>query len=257
MNQEDIMNSIIVQGTILETDTKFYIDILENEGTIVEYNNPVERTIASLFRMCMDGKIDPWNIDLRSFTRIFSEIVDADFRDFGAAGFLIYEAWKILRQKSEISIEKRTVQEEDFIDDDQIFDSYGELAEPIELEIREPVRHKENRKVFLVELLSAMKEAYKHERSYSKKTHQINDVTVSFDEIVESLHAEEPDREIEKVYEHIMSYESQSLMLESVWKDLEIGPASFFVYCMFLAREKKIALEQESPFSNIVIRKIL
>lgn len=257
MNQQEIMNSIIVQGTILETDTRYYTDILENEGTVVEYSNPVERTIASVFHMCMEGKIDPWNIDLKSFTRIFSELVDTNFRDFGVAGFLIYEAWKILRQKSDISIEKMTVQEDDFIEDDYQEASVNAFYEPIDLEIREPVRHKESRKVYLVELLSAMQKAYSHERKSQRRSLPVEDVTISFDDIVESLHAEEPAKEIEKVYEHLMSFESQSIMLESVWNDLDIGRSSFFVYCMFLAKEKKIRLFQEAPFSNIIIQKIL
>ncbi len=257
MNQEEIMNSIIVQGTLLDTDTKYYTGILENDTLVVEYNNPAEKTIASVFRMCMEGKIDPWNIDLKSFTKIFSELVDPSFRDFGAAGFLIYEAWKILRQKSEISIEKMTVQEDDFIADDFQGNPDDSLYEPINLQIREPVRHRENRKVYLVELLSAMQKAYSHENMHVRKSAPKESVQISFDEMVESLHTEEPVKEMEKVYEHLMSFESSSLMMESVWNDLEIGRASFFVYCMFLAREKKIALEQDTPFSNILIRKIL
>ena len=74
MNQDEIVRSIVVQGSILDSDTSYYQDLLSSSGTR-EYTNPVEKAIVSIFNMCLEGSIDPWDIDLRSFTRIFFGLV--------------------------------------------------------------------------------------------------------------------------------------------------------------------------------------
>lgn len=255
MNQTDIMQSIVVQGTLLESDTKYYVELLGQEQATVEYANPVERTVASVFRMCLDGSIDPWDIDLRAFVRIFSEIVDDNFRDFGAAGYLIYQAWKILNQKAKNSLERRLVyeNEDDYLEEEVEIEQF---FEPIELTVREPVKHQEKRKVYLVELLDAMREAYRvtPQSRIRKEILQVEHFSTTIEEIVSEMHAEEPEAEIQGVYDLLASHGINGL-LEEFWETSDLERGAFFVYCMFLMREKKIKLTQEIPYGAIRIEK--
>lgn len=255
MNQSDILQSIVVQGTLLESDTKYYVELLGQETATVEYRDPVEKTVASVFRMCLEGSIDPWDIDLKAFVKIFSGMVDDKFRDFGAAGYLIYQAWKILNEKSRNSLERRLVfeNEEDMFEEDTQFEQF---MEPIELTVREPVKHQEKRKVFLVELLDAMRDAYKvtPRSSGKKEILQVEHYNPTIEEIVSEMHAEEPEAEIQRVYEILLNNGVTGLM-EEMWDTPELNRASFFVYCMFLMREKKIRLTQEYPYGVISIER--
>ncbi len=255
MNQSEILQSIVVQGTLLESDTKYYVELLGQEVPTVEYKDPVEKTVASVFRMCLEGSIDPWDIDLKAFVKIFSGMVDENFRDFGAAGYLIYQAWKILNEKSRNSLERRLV----FDDEQDMLEGEGDIVEfmePIELTVREPVKHQEKRKVFLVELLDAMREAYKvtphsHGR---KEILQVEHFNPTIEEIVSEMHAEEPEAEIQRVYE-ILLQNGVSGIMEELWDITDLDRAAFFVYCMFLMREKKIRLTQEVPYGVINIER--
>lgn len=255
MNQTDIMQSIVVQGTLLESDTRYYVELLGQEHAAVEYADPVERTVASVFRMCLEGSIDPWDIDLKAFVRIFSEMVDEKFRDFGAAGYLIYQAWKILNEKARNSLERRLV----FDEPENEFSEESEMEqffEPIELTVKEPVKHQEKRKVFLVELLDAMRDAYRvtphsHNR---KEILQVEHYTPTIEEIVSEMHAEEPEAEIQRVYD-ILTANGITGFMEELWDMSDLDRSAFFVYCMFLMREKKIRLTQEVPYGVIRIER--
>lgn len=254
MNQSDILQSIVVQGTLLESDTNYYVELLGQENVTVEYRDPVEKTVASVFRMCLDGSIDPWNIDLKAFVKIFSDMVDENFRDFGAAGYLIYQAWRILNEKSRNSLERRLVFEEE----DGFLEDAGEIEqffEPIELTVREPVKHQEKRKVFLVELLDAMRDAYKvAPQTKKKEILHVERIDPTIEEIVSEMHAEEPEAEIQRLYELLLSHGVTGIM-DELWDTSELSRASFFVYCMFLMREKKIRLAQEVPYGVITIER--
>lgn len=255
MNQAEILQSIVVQGTLLESDTKFYVELLSQETATVDYRDPVEKTVASVFRMCLDGSIDPWNIDLKAFVKIFSDMVDENFRDFGAAGYLIYQAWKILNEKSRNSLEKRLAfdEEQDFIDETNEIE---EFLEPIELSVKEPVKHQEKRKVFLVELLDAMRDAYKvtPQSQIKKEILHVERYNPTIDEIVSEMHAEEPEAEIQSLYDMLLRHGVNGI-LDELWDTTELSKASFFVYCMFLMREKKIRLIQEVPYGVIKIER--
>ncbi|MCL5881301.1 MAG: hypothetical protein M1592_01800 [Candidatus Thermoplasmatota archaeon] len=259
MNQDDIVRSIVVQGTLLESDTAYYQEMLSDQG-VREYTNPVEKAIASIFRMCLDGSIDPWDIDLRSFTKIFSEVVTDEFRDFGTAGLIMYQAWHILSRKTEDSIEKRLQPEQPEYEDGEIDESVpSQLNDPVEISFNPPVRHQEKRKVFLVELLDAMREAYSN-GSRARKQLAVRDPaeeTHDIEEIVSNLHAEEPESEILRVGEIINSDSRSEIPLEQIWDTPEFTRPSFFVYCGFLMRERKLKLSQQQPYGPVIIEKPL
>lgn len=255
MNQADVLQSIVVQGTLLESDTKYYVELLGQETVAVEYKDPVEKTVASVFKMCLEGSIDPWDIDLKAFVKIFSGMVDDNFKDFGAAGYLIYQAWKILNEKSRNSLERRLV----FEDEEDMFEEGAELdqfMEPYELTVREPVKHQEKRKVYLVELLDAMRDAYRvvPRSAIKKEILQVEQIDPTIEEIVSGMHAEEPEAEIQTVYE-ILLHKGVNGLMEDIWGTSDLSRASFFVYCMFLMRERKIRLSQDVPYGVISIER--
>ncbi len=255
MNQAEIMQSLVVQGTMLESDTKYYVELLNQDSSAIEYRDPVERTVASVFKMCLEGSIDPWDVDLKAFVKVFSEIVDENFRDFGAAGHLIYQAWKILNVKAVNSLQKRLAAGEEG-EEEEFPSEMEQFFDPIELSVREPVKHQEKRKVFLVELLDAMRDAYRvaPHHSHKKEILRVEHIETTIEEIVSEMHAEEPEEEINRVYDTLQKRGIDGYM-EDFWNLSDLSRASFFVYCTFLMREKKIRLSQDVPYGVIRIEK--
>lgn len=256
MNREEILHSLIVQGSMLESDTGSYIAILESSKKEMLFNDPLEEMIAGVFNMCISGTIDPWSIDIGAFSRIFSSMVDRNFRDFYVAGYLMQNAWKILSLKSDEAVSRRIRNEmEDPVEDTEPDDSGNirNMWDPLEL--REPVIHREKRKVFLVELLDVMKDAYqfsekkKHERRFGVE-HPEGDI----DSVFEKLHPEEPEKEAIEILDVIRSMASDKIDLDSIPMNPGVTGQSLLVYCMFLARDREIDIFQEHPFGSIELR---
>ncbi len=258
MNRDEIVRSIVVQGTLLESDTGYYESIAYDSG-VREYSNPVEKAIAGIFRMCLEGSIDPWDIDLKSFTRIFQGLIDEEFRDFGTAGVIMLQAWKILREKSEESIMKRITHDSTGEETAEELQDQWHPNEPADIAFSVPVRHHERRKVFLVELLDAMREAYAQGVRERKQVVRLEPEEMDHDieEIVSNLHAEEPEAEISRVGEIINSDARSEIAMEEIWNIPDLSRQSFMVYCMFLMRERRIRLQQDVHYGTIIIHKPL
>lgn len=152
--------------------------IAETEGaehqTLID---PFDRSVALVLSLVKEEGLDPWNIDLGAFLKLFTERVrkDANALDLPACGRLIRLSWEVLHNQAAILFER--VQaidfgEEEFMDfgwesdyDDEgfVFTQTilaGEADEVLPNLFDERVRrNEEGRPVTLGELLSALKDA--------------------------------------------------------------------------------------------------
>ena len=71
MNSNDVLSSIITQSTMLEIDHNKYIDL----ATGSENQKPIANILNRTMDLCREGKIDPWDVDLASFSRIIFDLV--------------------------------------------------------------------------------------------------------------------------------------------------------------------------------------
>lgn len=257
MKKEEILNGIIVQGSLLDTDISQYVAILEENGRGKRFTDPMESMLASVFDICLEGDIDPWAIDLKWFTKIFSTLIDRDFRDFFVAGYLINSAWRILSIKSDRSITRWT-SEPEMPDEENAEDLEFQAIDLDPLEVREPVVRSVKRKVFLVELLDAMKESFDLEKRRHVRGSMIqfrDDYNI--EKLFDNLHPEEPEKEAGKLLEMIRDFGADLVKLDDLTAYTDSTFQALFVYCMFLTRDRKIELIQEEPFGPIYIRNIL
>lgn len=263
MDTDRILKDIVVQGTLLDFNTDIYASILEKMNSARDFTDPFAKLVASTFKMCDEGMLDPWNVDIKGFSRVFLSIIDDSFDKFGMAGYLIGQAWHILYEKTEESVIKRRKPDPlDLEIDSTAFDDldisyFVQGPETGTLELKEPVRHREKRQVMLVELLEAIRVAAKKEekRSRQRIVPEEND-EAAMEELIFELHAEEPEREIEETYRKILAQMENIFYIEDVWgADLESRWA-FLVYCLFLMRDRRIILRQEGNFGRITIEKV-
>lgn len=262
METDQVWKDIVVQGTLLDYNTEVYASILQRMRNSREFTDPFAKLVASTFNMCREGAIDPWNIDLKSFSRIFMEIIDENFDKFGMAGYLIGQAWGILLEKTEVSVMRRQKREESGPLDQEISAEDMDLTVHAEedharLDLAEPVKHKEKRPVMLVELLEAMRYAYRKDRVRHRPKPDKEELDLSaMEEIIFELHGEEPEKEIDETYSRILSQLSDTFYMEELWGQSIEDRWSFLVYCLFLMREKMIIMRQEEEFGKILVERV-
>ena len=140
-------------------------------------SDPFDRSVALVLSLVKEEGMDPWNIDLSAFLKIFTQRVrkEADGLDLPACGRLIRMSWEVLNQQASTLFDRVIAldmdDEEDFLDfgweaeyDDEEFiftttvlEGSADLVLPSFF--GERVRRDEGRPSTLGELLSALKDA--------------------------------------------------------------------------------------------------
>ncbi len=140
-------------------------------------SDPFDRSVALVLSLVKEEGMDPWNIDLSAFLKIFTLRVreEADGLDLPACGRLIRMSWEVLNQQASTLFDRVIAldmdEDEDFLDfgweaeyDDEEFiftttvlEGSADLVLPSFF--GERVRRDEGRPSTLGELLSALKDA--------------------------------------------------------------------------------------------------
>ena len=180
--RQDVMDQLLASGEA-SSDASLFADrilaIAETEEaehqTLVD---PFDRSVALVLSLVREEELDPWNVDLSSFLKVFTQRVksEASALDLPACGRLIRLSWEVLHQQAAVLFDRvQFVEEEDEWDegfdfgweadyDDEAFHFtntilQGEADEILPTLFDERVRREEGRPVTLGELLSAFKDA--------------------------------------------------------------------------------------------------
>ena len=125
--REDIVSRLLDGKP--DMGTSRYLDRLMELSSMEEAEHqflidPFDRSVALVFQMFQSSDLDPWDVDLSSFTEMFNQrIKEADNIDLPSCGRLIRMAWSILRGQASSLIQR---QEQAFLfeeEDDWDFDS--------------------------------------------------------------------------------------------------------------------------------------
>lgn len=268
MSHEEILKSIVVQGTVIDADTSEYRKIIlsgDKEG-----QDPFIRTVNLIVKMCEDGEMDPWNVSIRSIAAVVQKMISENSRNFSQAGLVMMNAWHLLFVKTENLIGEMSTVREQFPDsmqeqlfpdfefgssDDTVQSGIPAPVENVETAPLEPLVRHERSKIMLVEILEAIRNAYLSQKKI-KSFQEIPKVTGDMSSILSEMHPEQPEMEIEQIWLRILSNENEMMRMESIWGDVDFERKKFLVYSMFLGRQKKITMSQESAGGDIWIQKI-
>lgn len=264
---DEILKSIAVQGALLDMDTEIFKRIVnDREFDIIPEGDIFSKIVGNIVKLCEDGVIDPWYVDINGISRILSSMIDDEFKDFSQAGYLMWQAWHLLFQKSQKIIDQISLQAPGEINDGVTFnpDSLEPVFDDIELRssgesndsfvLREPVLHREKRRILMVELLDAIRKAYYYKSEV--RTIRKNSVVVqqvNLEDIIVQLNPDEPERDMENLYNDILSIAVPRFAFSELLMVTNIPTPSAFVYLMFLARRKRIMITQDVPYGEIWI----
>ncbi len=268
----EVMEHLMYHKALLDNDVDvdYYISLAQDlEGGIhLSAKDPVDRAIAIAFELVMEEKLNPWKINLRTFTKMYMDRIRSDSEiDFIIAGKIIYMAWNILMRKSEQVLENASVvkdEQEEFFDDmgmdsgffDGIYDVgynpdevYTENPEKIEL--KEPVRRDETRPVSLFDLVSAMSQV-KREIEKKKKRKKVRE-KFRFN-LEEKVHKEDLEEEIKEVWNRISEVHGDEVALSLLYDGTNEDFVTVFISLLFLEKFGKVELEQYMPYDEIYIK---
>lgn len=283
MSEQQLVNHLLFHKAIISEDgdaTRIneYIKLVKErgEGQHVSIEDPFDRSISLAFELVLDQGMDPWAIDLVRFTSLYMERVKQGAQiDLLTAGKLLHMAWSILRLQSDRlreaaeppppppepeafgweDIDMSVLQD----DPDAAFNTVVEHARPDDL-LDEKVRHKGDRKVTLMELVSALEDARREadmrqqvvaaremEKSKRAKARQ--------GRAEGAAHKEDQEEDIREVWERIASLNGAPIPITSIQEKSREDMVKTLVSVLFLAKAQRIKLWQEDfPYGMIYIQ---
>ena len=180
--RQDIINQLLESGEESEDALKFaerVMPVVEaEESEYQSLEDPFDRSVALVLSLVKDQELNPWDIDLSTFLKVFTKRVrsESDKLNLPACGRLIRMAWEVLNQQAIVLFDR--VQnmdqeddwedeidfgwESDYDDQDYLFTTSileGDVEQLLPSLFDERIRRDEGRPVTLGELLSAFKDA--------------------------------------------------------------------------------------------------
>jgi len=269
----------VVEGQRIEEYLKMVKQLKTEEH--LAFDNPMDKSVAVIFELVLENHIDPWNIDLAAFARVFVSRIRKDRdMDLVIVGEIIYMAFSILKLQSEylvvhaeeLSAEEQYDDEFDYMEEfedfwekeeDNLFDHIVESSPKAPIE--EKVRRKGSRKVTLFELVEAFENAFKeakkhveHEKDLKKARKKRKQLALKArKDVNKETHKENIKEDTKEIFRRIVESRKKRLRFGEITGQDTRDRIKTFVSLLFLAFERKINIRQVNfPHGDILIENI-
>lgn len=272
----DVMNHLMFEKSIIRDEASVdrearienymkMVNQMEN-GTLVASDDPFEKSIATLFELVVNQRMNPWDIDLIQFSKMYlSRVKKAAELNLIISGKIIYMAWEILKLQSEQVLQRVDRPEHvELMFDGWNADNFDLFVDPFELgsgevllhteemPIDEKVRRKSDRPVTLIDLLDAFEEA--------KKESDIRQELAKFmqkykrPEFDDKSHKENLEEDIAVVWERIQKCGNGAIPMADLYMSGKEDRVRVFISVLFLSRMGKLDVWQEKlPYGEIFL----
>ena len=284
--ENEVINHLLFHKSLTEENQDMdrinhYIEMVKktNRGEHIAIENPFDRSIALTFELVLQNHLDPWNIDLVNFSSMYLKRAKKEKVDLITAGRIIYLAWKILKLQSNylvtnIESETEKIDESDVFTWDDIPFSEMWLTEKDDYSytniimktpkppLNEPIRRVSKRKVTLIELLNAFKEAKNkaEQRLLLEKIRQQEKEKLAEkarQRMRGTAHEDHLEKDITLVWEKIKNIPKKTISLTDLCeKNNREEIIKTILSLLFLANDNKIKIYQKNfPFGKIYAKK--
>ncbi|MEA2055708.1 MAG: segregation/condensation protein A [Candidatus Thermoplasmatota archaeon] len=279
----DVINHLLFHKSLIDenedaTRINHYVNMLQkaDEGEHVSIENPFDRSIAIVFELVMQQQLNPWDIDLISFSTMYLKRAKQEKIDLIIAGRIIYMAWKILKLQSDNLIGSLETEEERYepfgwgdvptemwLTQDTEYSYTNLVMNMPKPPIEEPVRRNAKRKVTLIELIGAFDLARKESEEYQFLEGQRAEERARLVENARrrmkgTSHEDHLEKDVEAVWQKIKSFPQKTMTLvdlcERKGKDEVIR---ILLSILFLSNDNKIVVRQKKfPYGKIYIKTV-
>ncbi len=292
---EDIIQHLTFHKSIIDEKRNGeriddYIKMIEemDDGEKELSDDPLDNAIASIFKLVIEEKMDPWEIDLVSFTQLYLEQAkEKDGLNFIVTGQLVNMAWSILKMQCEkvlSSAEKEEGQEtqdqeEDFFtewdmeiyeegiyEEPEDIDFEEEIVEDEKTPLEKAVRREEKKPVSLIQLVDAFEDA-KREAKYREKMEKIRkekkrkkeeELKERKENYETRSHEEDLQSDISTVWKRICCYEQKFLTFNMIHDDRKKDIITALTSLLFLNKEGRINIKQlDYPNGQILLENLV
>jgi len=259
MKKEDMEQHLLFHKAMADDSDAYaringYMGILEKAGSGEKLNDPVDESIRAAFSLVLENGIDPWEIDLREFVRLYSRKVAENRFDMIVAGKLMLMAWRVLRLQSEATCSKSDEPlEEDFFDF-PLEDEDEALIVP-EVSFREAYSRDTVRPVTMYELLDAFEEARAEMEIHRERERVRMELEEKLPKKFDNkAHEEDDKRDVEYVWERIVKLGTGPIQIDELYTREIMENLRTFVAILHLVRDGRLEIYQASlPRGEIII----
>lgn len=241
-----------------------------DQGMHVAIRDPFEKYVAAAFELVLENQLNPWDISLAQFTRMYLDKVKEDgMVNFVTAGRLVFMAWSVLKLQSDsVLVSAEPPQPDDgFMFTDWDLDGY---REPEDLDfntavlnrdrvpLSEAVRREGRRAVTLMELVDAFddarREAENQLRLNALRQEARRKIAPNFHE---KVHSEDLSEDIGLTWSRLTPFNGEPVPLRALAHGDVWDFVTVFVSVLFLANMQKLRLWQERfPSGDIYVQRI-
>ncbi len=242
-----------------------YLGLLRSaeEEKQIAGREPLDRSLQLVFELVLSSDLDPWDVDLMKFAKLYGQRMHTEEVDFIVAGKLMHMAWSILHMQSREVLSLNQRREELYFGewDTESFDQFVEhplpeidLEVPECVELTEVVRHRCTRPVSLVDLLDAFDTA-QQEVEIALNRQRVREQLLKAQERFDGKsHSDDQEKDVAETWARIERCGSGPIALEDLFEDDKEDKIKVFVSLLFLARSGKISLWQdELPYGQIYL----
>jgi segregation and condensation protein A len=277
--EESVLSHLLFHKSIIsDRDTgerlNEYLNMVRSlqAGSHISIKDPFDKSIALMFELIINNRINPWDVDLVKFSNLYVDRVrkETDI-DFVTAGKIIFMAWSILKlQSDELLAQTETIEEqeeyepppawaENITDVDQAFTE--RVLNSASAPITEMVRRKGNRPVTLIELVSAFEEARKEAAiqeiiSEQRRLAREKQAVENMAKVKGMMHKESLQEDLTMTFAKISQYENE-VPISKLHNGSKEELMTVLISILFLAFNRKIKVWQKDfPKGEIFVRKI-
>ena len=274
-NYQAILNHLLFHKALVsETDggqrINRYLGMLTeiDQGLHVAVRDPFEKSIVASFELVLEREMDPWDIDLVEFTKMYLGKVRQDGSvNFVTAGKLVFLAWSILKLQSDKVLLNALPPEAEAPADDWGLDMYREpedldynqaVLSGTAMPLTEAIRREGRRAVTLMELMDAFddarKDAQMHLQLAALREQALRRFAPNFHQRV---HGEDLSEDIGLTWARLVQFNGDAVPLSTlsfggIWDEVTV-----FMSVLFLVRMAKVELWQEDyPAGEIYVKRL-
>lgn len=267
--ESEIIEQLVCDKKGLENIDKELIEELQERYC---FKDDFDKNIGIVFELVIEQHLDPLNIDLVKFSRVYLKRVKKEpDLDLITAGKLIFMAWSILKLQSDevLSLTEEEehdvwddIEEIDWWEDDDNFELTLKIKESEEELLEEKIRRKGSRKVTIFELIDALKEAKNEsekriEIQGIRENARIENNILRRKKLDTNIHKDDLETDIMMIWERINKFEEDEIKLSDICNQTKEDMVTGLVSVLFLASKEKVEIWQDNfPYGEIFIKNI-
>jgi len=273
-NYQAILNHLLFHKALIsETDggerINRYMAMLNeiDQGLHVAVRDPFEKSVVAAFELALERDLDPWEIDLVRFTKLYMEKLRKDGGvNFVTAGKLVFLAWSVLKLQSDKVLLSAMPPEPEAADGWDLdmyrapedLDYNQAVLTGSAMPLTEAVHREGRRAVTLMELMDAFDEA-RREAEIQVQLNALREQALKriAPNFHQKVHGEDLTEDIGTTWARLAQFNGEPVPLRRLTTGDAWDEVTVFMSVLFLAHLEKIKLWQKSyPYGEIYVKRL-